>query len=616
MQPTLAEVPLKNFYRFAVPTKDDFTESGELGAGASCHFVGLPQSRTLTMNLQVPEPWLVEPVVAKHDLDNLVLEKIPERSISAVFELEALMLTGHCYEEDAEPPRGLQLLLGTASTPHMEDTLVMANLGYFQLKASPAVWTLSLAAGRSAELYTLAGPGAGSDAGPSSMRVVVGDLTGRVVRLEVVKREGKEEEKILEDGEGHLDDEEEEEEEEEGWGGEEEEGGAGDKEEEEEEDDLYIADDDEDGGVRAGRRKAKGKKAGRSMWGSMMDAIKGKPPAAARTPAPKAAPAGGDASGETINIFSIASGHLYERFTRIMILSVLKHTKRPVKFWFIKNYLSPKFKDVIPHMARAYGFRYALVTYKWPSWLHKQREKQRLIWAYKILFLDVLFPLSTKKVIFVDADQIVRTDMGELYDMNLRGRPLAYTPMCDNNRQMEGYRFWKQFRQMAAGDHLRVFYESLSKDPNSLANLDQDLPNYAQHAVPIFSLPQQWLWCESWCGNETKKYARTIDLCNNPMTKEPKLEGARRIVAEWPALDEEQRRFVERLEADELDGSDSSIPPFDGSASLGDNLDVGSNSELLPEEIEEELEAARDGEQELEKFAPVDGDDVASKDEL
>ena len=52
----------------------------------------------------------------------------------------------------------------------------------------------------------------------------------------------------------------------------------------------------------------------------------------------------------------------------------------------------------------------------------------------------------------------------------------------------------------------------------------QDLPNYAQHSVPIFSLPQEWLWCESWCGNATKSKAKTIDLCNNPMTKEPKLQ--------------------------------------------------------------------------------------------
>ena len=34
----------------------------------------------------------------------------------------------------------------------------------------------------------------------------------------------------------------------------------------------------------------------------------------------------------------------YERFLKIMILSVLKNTRRPVKFWFIKNYLSPQFK--------------------------------------------------------------------------------------------------------------------------------------------------------------------------------------------------------------------------------------------------------------------------------
>ncbi len=45
-------------------------------------------------------------------------------------------------------------------------------------------------------------------------------------------------------------------------------------------------------------------------------------------------------------------------------------------------------------------------------------------------------------------------------------------------------------RQSAAGDQLRVVYDQLSRDPASLSNLDQDLPNYAQHQVPIFSLPQ------------------------------------------------------------------------------------------------------------------------------
>ena len=42
---------------------------------------------------------------------------------------------------------------------------------------------------------------------------------------------------------------------------------------------------------------------------------------------------------------------------------------------------------------------------------------------YKILFLDVLFPLNLEKVIFVDADQIVRSDLKELIDMDLKGAP-------------------------------------------------------------------------------------------------------------------------------------------------------------------------------------------------
>jgi UDP-glucose:glycoprotein glucosyltransferase len=90
---------------------------------------------------------------------------------------------------------------------------------------------------------------------------------------------------------------------------------------------------------------------------------------------------------ETINIFSVASGHLYERLLRIMMLSLLKHTKSPVKFWFLKNYLSPQFKDFLPAMSREYNFNYELVQYKWPRWLHQQTEKQRTIWGYKILFL-------------------------------------------------------------------------------------------------------------------------------------------------------------------------------------------------------------------------------------
>ena len=52
--------------------------------------------------------------------------------------------------------------------------------------------------------------------------------------------------------------------------------------------------------------------------------------------------------------------------------------------------------------------------------LRAQTEKQRIIWAYKILFLDVLFPLSLRKVIFADSDQISRADFAELWNLDMQ----------------------------------------------------------------------------------------------------------------------------------------------------------------------------------------------------
>jgi UDP-glucose:glycoprotein glucosyltransferase len=187
-------------------------------------------------------------------------------------------------------------------------------------------------------------------------------------------------------------------------------------------------------------------------------------------------------------------------------------------------------------------------------------------------FSDVLFPLDVKKIIFVDADQIVRADMKELYDMDLNGAPYAYTPFCDSRKEMDGFRFWnsgywrnhlqgrkyhisalyvvdlKRFRKIAAGDRLRGQYQALSQDPNSLSNLDQDLPNNMIHQVAIKSLPQEWLWCQTWCSDDSLKHAKTIDLCNNPLTKEAKLTAAERIVPEWKDYDNEIKNLMARID--------------------------------------------------------------------
>lgn len=54
---------------------------------------------------------------------------------------------------------------------------------------------------------------------------------------------------------------------------------------------------------------------------------------------------------ERVHIFSVASGFMYERLLRIMILSVRQHTTCPLTFWFIGNFLSAKFRDIMPAMA-------------------------------------------------------------------------------------------------------------------------------------------------------------------------------------------------------------------------------------------------------------------------
>eukprot|EP01036_Dinobryon_divergens_P027125 gene27125-35847_t len=61
---------------------------------------------------------------------------------------------------------------------------------------------------------------------------------------------------------------------------------------------------------------------------------------------------------------------------------------------------------------------------------------------------------------------------------------------------------------------------------------------------------QEWLWCETWCSQTSKGQAKTIDLCNSPLHKEPKLDMARRIISgklfnqSWVELDDEIRSLA------------------------------------------------------------------------
>lgn len=276
-----------------------------------------------------------------------------------------------------------------------------------------------------------------------------------------------------------------------------------------------------------------------------------------------------------IDIFTIASGDQYERLVSIMFASVVAHTRKVPKFWLLEEFLSAKFKLNLPVLAAKLGFKYEFVSYKWPIWLRSQHLVRRTVWGYKILFLDVLFPQDLTRVIFIDADQVLRADLMELMAVDLEGAPYGFTPMCESRQDMAGFHFWKEgywakllqddlkyhisamfvvdlneFKKRRVGDILRSHYQRLSSDPSSLLNLDQDLPNNLQRHVPIHSLPKEWLWCPTWCAEEELVTAKAIDLCDDPSSNENKIDRARRVIKEWNDYDRKLELILARTKPD------------------------------------------------------------------
>uniref|UniRef100_A0A452IPD4 UDP-glucose glycoprotein glucosyltransferase 1 n=1 Tax=Gopherus agassizii TaxID=38772 RepID=A0A452IPD4_9SAUR len=277
-QSKLSDMPLKSFYRYVLEPEISFTADDNFAPGPIAKFLDMPQTPLFTLNLNTPESWMVESVRTPYDLDNIYLEEVDNR-VAAEYELEYLLLEGHCYDiTTGQPPRGLQFTLGTSANPVIVDTIVMANLGYFQLKANPGAWVLRLRKGRSEDIYRIySHDGTDSPPDANEVTVVLNNFKSKIIKVKVQKKLDMMNEDLLSDG----------------------------------------TSENESG-----------------FWESLKWGF-----------------TGGQKNDEmkqdkddVINIFSVASGHLYERFLRIMMLSVLKHTKTPVKFWFLKNYLSPMFK--------------------------------------------------------------------------------------------------------------------------------------------------------------------------------------------------------------------------------------------------------------------------------
>jgi len=121
-------------------------------------FQNLPVEPIYTLAMDVPSSWLVRPREALYDLDNIQLGNIPseEQSVDALFDLDYLIIEGHARDTHTNaPPRGLQLQLVNGNHSSLDDTQIVANLGYLQFKSKPGVFQLEIRPGRGRDTFKM-----------------------------------------------------------------------------------------------------------------------------------------------------------------------------------------------------------------------------------------------------------------------------------------------------------------------------------------------------------------------------------------------------------------------------------------------------------------------------
>jgi UDP-glucose:glycoprotein glucosyltransferase len=204
----LSAAPLKSFYRYVLESDIKF-HNGKM-VKPYAYFSNMPQSPILTMNIHPPESWMVEASNSPYDLDNICLKEIDENAdgVFGEFELEHLIIEGHAFDVlSGQSPRGLQFNLGTFAEPFMYDTIVMANLGYFQLKASPGMWLLQLREGRSKDIYEIVSHENTDSESKRSPTViaVIDSFEAKIIRVKVSKKADKLNENLLDDKDAEKD---------------------------------------------------------------------------------------------------------------------------------------------------------------------------------------------------------------------------------------------------------------------------------------------------------------------------------------------------------------------------------------------------------------------------
>lgn len=203
----LKEIPIKRFYQYNFQPSLSFDTHTGQEIEPRITFEGIPEDVLFTFAMDCQRAWLSFPKSCVHDLDNIRLADLSttarEVGVSAVFELENLIVEGHVRDmPSAQPPRGLQLQLLSPSSETV-GTIVMANFGYFQLQANPGVFQLQIREGDGTKVFKIQSIGAQGWASEGVERtgnkLVVLTLEGLTLYPRVVRNPGHELTQLLDD---------------------------------------------------------------------------------------------------------------------------------------------------------------------------------------------------------------------------------------------------------------------------------------------------------------------------------------------------------------------------------------------------------------------------------
>lgn len=203
MNPRLRQptLPLQKFTRFDYRVAPHFNDDGD-EVMPSLTFAKLPEQAVLTMQIQAPRSLVAMADEAVYDLDNVRLADV-HGSLDAVYSVNSVLIEGHARAQYGPIPEGLQLVLSTQDGRYHLDTIVMENLGYFQFRAQPGHWSLNIRDGRSSELYDMISVGTFGWSSPpvsqTGSTIMLDALSGALIFPVFQKRPGKEADDLIAD---------------------------------------------------------------------------------------------------------------------------------------------------------------------------------------------------------------------------------------------------------------------------------------------------------------------------------------------------------------------------------------------------------------------------------